>query len=186
LDWIVLLVRLAAEPSRHRVAVWRELRRGGAVSLGPGAWAAPAAPVFQPALERAAELARRGDGEVLTLDAHPRDGATAALLEAAFRQAREAEWAEFLADCDKLQAKIAKHLRTGKLTAAELEEEEHSLERLRRWHHQLQGRDVLGLPEAVTAQVRLKGCAEVVDDYAERVYRALHGHPTPPAGGEDA
>jgi hypothetical protein len=36
MEWIVLLVRLAAEPSRHRVAVWRELRRAGAVSLGPG------------------------------------------------------------------------------------------------------------------------------------------------------
>ncbi|MER6878347.1 Chromate resistance protein ChrB, partial [Amycolatopsis sp. NPDC000673] len=26
-------------PSRHRVAVWRELRRVGALSLGQGAWA---------------------------------------------------------------------------------------------------------------------------------------------------
>ena len=32
--WVVLLARVAAEPSRHRVAVWRELRRLGAVAIG--------------------------------------------------------------------------------------------------------------------------------------------------------
>jgi hypothetical protein len=32
--WLVLAVRVPAEPSRHRVAVWRELRRTGAVPLG--------------------------------------------------------------------------------------------------------------------------------------------------------
>ena len=31
-QWLVLLVRVPAQPSRHRVAVWRELRRVGAVS----------------------------------------------------------------------------------------------------------------------------------------------------------
>lgn len=186
MQWTLLLVRLAAEPSRHRVAVWRELRRRGAVSLGPGLWAVPTAPVFQPAIDRAAELARRGDGEVLILDAQPHDQTSEHVLTDAFRQAREAEWTEFLTDCDKLEAKLAKHLRTGKLTAAELEEEEHSLERLRRWHRELKTRDVLALPAALTAQERLKGCAEAVDDYAERVYQALHGNPTPPREAEDA
>ena len=40
----MLIVRLPAEPSRHRVAVWRELRRAGAVPLGQGCWAVPEVP----------------------------------------------------------------------------------------------------------------------------------------------
>jgi Protein ChrB, N-terminal len=40
--WIVLVVRLPADPSRHRVAVWRALHRVGALSLGQGVWALPA------------------------------------------------------------------------------------------------------------------------------------------------
>jgi hypothetical protein len=110
MEWVVLLVRLAAEPSRHRVAVWRELRRAGAVSLGPGVWAVPAVPAFQPAIQRAGELARRGNGELLALDAQPRDQATGAVLQAAFQQARQAEWGEFLSECDKYEAEIAKEL----------------------------------------------------------------------------
>lgn len=187
MEWIVLLVRLAAEPSRHRVAVWRELRRAGAVSLGPGVWAVPAAPVFQPAVERAGELARRGDGDVLALDARPRDQATQALLQAAFWQARQAEWAEFLSECDKFEVEIAKEVRLGKLIVAELEEEEeHSLERLRRWYPELKTRDVLALPAAAEAETRLKSCQAVLADYAERVYRAGHGRPDIPAEPDGA
>jgi hypothetical protein len=67
---------------------------------------------------------------VLVFDARPGDQATGAVLEEAFRRAREDEWAEFAAECGKFEAEIAKELAKGKLTAAELEEEEHSLERL--------------------------------------------------------
>src|SRR5258708_26068155 len=39
--WRLITYRLPAEPSRHRVGVWRELRRLGAVSLQQGTWAVP-------------------------------------------------------------------------------------------------------------------------------------------------
>src|SRR5258705_5394138 len=36
--WLVLVVRVPADPSRHRVAVWRELRRGRGGLFGAGGW----------------------------------------------------------------------------------------------------------------------------------------------------
>jgi hypothetical protein len=138
--------------------------------------------VFAPVVERAGELARRGDGEVLVFDARPGDQATGLGLQEAFRRVREDEWAEFTAECGRFEAEIAKELRKGKLTAAELEEEEHSLERLRRWYRELKTRDVLGLAAAVAAEGRLKACSAVLEDYAERVYQAIHNPAT--AGGE--
>src|SRR5258708_4972749 len=72
--WLVLVVRVPADPSRHRVAVWRELRRAGAVLLGQGVWAVPDAPVFADGIARTVPLAQRGDGEVTGLTATgPRD-----------------------------------------------------------------------------------------------------------------
>ncbi|MCT4357038.1 hypothetical protein M5362_28365 [Streptomyces sp. Je 1-79] len=56
------------------------------------------------------------------------------------------------------------------------------LERLRRWHRDLTARDVFGAPEAAEAGVRLKQCTAVCEDYAERVFTALHTsdeEPTP-------
>ena len=63
-----MIVRLTSEPSRHRVAVWRELRRAGAVPVAQAVWVVPSTPAFPAAVERATELAHRGDGDVLVLE----------------------------------------------------------------------------------------------------------------------
>jgi hypothetical protein len=172
--WVVMVIRLPAGPSRHRVAIWRELRHLGALTLGPGVWAVPATSAFQPGIKRAGELARRAEGRVLVLDADPHDQASAALLVAEFTSARQEEWAEFVADCDKYEAELAKEQRLGKLTLAELEEEEHSLERLRRWWRDLKARDAFALPDATDAEQHLKRCEQLLDAYADQVYQAVH------------
>ena len=172
--WLVLVVRLAAEPSRHREAVWRELRRLGAVSLGQGTWAVPDVPAFAEGLTRALQLAARGEGEVIVLQAAGREERDRTRLEALFSAERQAEWTEFVADCGKFDAEIDKELRTNKLTMAELEEEEQSLERLRRWYRELKFRDVFGASAAAEAEQQLKHCTERLEHYAEQVFRALH------------
>lgn len=172
--WLVLVVRVPAEPSRHRVAVWRELRRIGAVPLGQGCWAVPDVAAFAGGIARAAELAERGAGEVIVPNAAGRSEADAARLAGLFTEARQAEWAEFVADCGKFDAEIDSEIAKGKFTLAELEEEEQSLERLRRWHRELATRDVFGAPDAAEAGQQLKYCTERLADYTERVFRAVH------------
>jgi hypothetical protein len=169
-----LVIRVSAQPSRHRVAVWRELRRIGAVSLGQGAWVVPDVPVFAGGVARVIELARRGDGEVIVLDAAGRGEQDAARLEELFTAERAAEWGEFLSDCGKFDAEIDKEIRIGKFTLAELDEEEHSLERLRRWHRELKARDVFGAPTAADAEQQLQHCTQRLADYTEQVFQALH------------
>jgi hypothetical protein len=171
---LLVVIRVPANPSRHRVAVWRELRRIGAIPLGGGTWAVPAAPVFAEGLEKVGALVRRADGGVLTLDASPHGEADAAALLAEFNAARAEEWAEFVSECDKFEAEIAKERRIGKLTVAELDEEEHSLDRLRRWWRDLKARDIFGVPEGIDAEDRLKRCTETLDSYADKVYVAAH------------
>lgn len=171
---MVLVVRVPADPSRHRVAVWRELRRAGAVSLGQGVWAVPDAPVFADGIARTIELAHRGGGEATVLSAVGRAEADVARLEALFTEERAGEWAEFNAECAKFGAEIDKEVRTAKFTMAELEEEEQSLERLRRWHRELAARDVFGTATAAEAGQRLNNCTERLADYTERVFGALH------------
>ncbi|MEV6956054.1 Chromate resistance protein ChrB [Streptomyces sp. NPDC048331] len=153
--WLVLVIKLPTEPTRHRVAVWRELRKIGALSLGQGIWAVPDVPVFADGTRRAVELAERAQGQTVTLQASGRSPEDAARFEAMFTAARSEDWAEFLADCDKFEQEIAKEIRTAKFTLAELEEEEQSLERLRRWHRDLTARDVFGAPDAARAAERL-------------------------------
>ena len=172
----MLAVRLPAEPSRHRVAVWRELRRVGALSLGQGVWALPATPAFEQGLERAVSLIERGDGDALLMDARGRDQTQAERLEALFTASREDEWAEFIGECSKYEAELDRELAQQKFTLAELDEEEQSLERLRRWYRDLKLRDLFVAPSAEEAERRLKQCQMRLEDFADRVYAAAHGH----------
>jgi hypothetical protein len=175
MEWMVLVFRVPAEPSRHRVAVWRELRRTGAVSLGQSAWLAPGAPAFADGIIRAVQLIEAAGGEAVVLDASGRRPADAERLAAVYTAAREAEWVEFLSECGKYLAEINKEIAKAKLTLAELDEEEHSLERLRRWYRELRLRDVLGAPSAAGADRRLKECEAKLEDYTQRVFQAVAG-----------
>ncbi len=171
MDWVLLTYHLPTEPSRHRVAVWRELRRVGAVSLQQATWAVPGRRDFVDAVAKAVELIERADGDALLFDAVPRGDVMAARLEALFTSEREEEWHEFLAECAKFDQEIDKEIRIEKFTAAELDEEEHNLDRLRRWFRELRNRDLFGARSQADAEQQLKHCTERLEDFAERVYQ---------------
>jgi hypothetical protein len=161
--WVVLIVRLAAQPSRHRVAVWRELRRIGALSLGQGAWALPDLPGFGDGIQRVTELARRGNGDVVALESTGRAEQDDDRLREWFTTARHEEWREFLSGCAEFDAMLDGDVQR---TPAELDDEEHGLERLRRWFRELKARDVFGCPAADEAEERLDYCAERLENNA--------------------
>jgi hypothetical protein len=173
--WHLITYRLPAEPSRHRVAAWRQLRRLGAVPLQQGTWAVPAGEPFDAGLARVTKAIAAAGGEPVVL-AVADDDAGATRLESRFTEQRQAEWGEFIADCGKYEAELAGEVAKGKLTLAELDEEEQSLERLRRWYRAIRTRDLFGAPSAADAERRLKECAEALEQFAEQVYQAReHG-----------
>ena len=171
MSWRVITYRLPAEPSRHRVAVWRELRRLGAVALQQGTWAVPDGEPFASGFAQVIEAIQAAGGQPVVL-AVADEEASENQLETLFTAQREAEWGEFLSDCGKYQAELASEIEKQKLTLAELDEEEQSLDRLRRWYRTIKGRDLFGAPSAPAAERRLKECAEALEDFAERVYQA--------------
>ena len=126
-------------------------------------------------IARATELAGRGDGEVVVLQAAGRGQADAARLEQLFTEARQAEWAEFLADCGKFSAEIDSEIGKAKFTLAELEEEEQSLDRLRRWHPGAGRRGrVRRARRGRSRQFSSSTARERLADYTDRVSRAVH------------
>ncbi|MBA3575967.1 MAG: chromate resistance protein ChrB [Pseudonocardiales bacterium] len=175
--WLVLLARMPTEPARHRMALWRELRRSGAVPLGQAAWAVPDLPAVRPLLRRLGELADAADGALLVLAARGHAAGDADRLEQLYAEAREQEWSEFRADCGKYLAELDKEEALGKYTLAELEEEEQSLDRLRRWYRDLRTRDLLASPPAADAATDLKTCEQHFETYAEHVYTAVGSQP---------
>lgn len=171
MSWRLLTYRLEAEASRHRVGIWRELRKVGALSLQNATWAIPTGQQFDEALARAVRLIERADSSALLFDVTPTE-ATAAVLEELFTAEREAEWAEFISDCAKFDAEVASEIAKEKFTLAELDEEEQNLDRLRRWYREIRSRDIFAAPSAALGERRLKECVEVLEDFANQVYDA--------------
>lgn len=169
--WRVLTYRLVAEQSRHRVAIWRELRRLGAVPIQQATWAIPAGANFEEGLARAIALVERGGGTALLFQVTA-EPAAIAVLEELYTAEREAEWVEFVSECGKCEAELNSEFEKQKFTSAELDEEEQNLDRLRRWYRELRAKDLFGAPSAVQAEGRLKDCSELLEDFAERVFQA--------------
>lgn len=172
--WRLITYRLPAEPSRHRVAIWRELRRLGAVSLQQGTWAVPPGEPFDAGLAQVTSAITAAGGQPIVLVVADDEGSVSALRDL-FTAEREEEWAEFLSDCGKYEAELAGEVAKGKLTLAELDEEEHSLDRLRRWYRAIRGRDLFGAPSAEAAEQRLKECTEALENFAGLVYQTREG-----------
>ena len=171
--WTVLIVRVPSEPSRHRVAVWRELRRVGAVQLGQGCWALPDAPPFAGFVDRIVALVDEHEGESFALVAAAADDATARRIRDLYDAARRAEWAEFTSECTKCLAELDKEIRTEKFTLAELDEEEQNVDRLRRWHRELRTRDLFDSINPAEIQGQLDECAELLERFSGLVYTAV-------------
>ncbi|CAH0159970.1 hypothetical protein SRABI76_01011 [Microbacterium oxydans] len=172
--WLMVIVQLPASPSRHRVAVWRELRRSGAVPLSPGTWVLPSTVTGHAAVEQARVLVAKGEGTAATFEIDPTDDATEVYVAGIFEQARRDEWAEFMSECAKFKTEIAKEIAIEKFTLAELDEEEQSLARLRRWRRDLMKRDTRGSESAEHAARELQTCEDDLEAYAELVYAAVH------------
>lgn len=170
-SWRLIIYRLPAKPSRHRVAVWRELRRIGALPLQHGTWALPEREGFDGGLAQVIATISEAGGQPVVLKVDDGDAGTVG-LEELFTAQREAEWGEFLSECSKYEAELAGEVARGKLTLAELDEEEQSLDRLRRWYRAIRARDVFGAPSAAAAEQRLRECADALEQFAEQVYQA--------------
>src|SRR5499426_889423 len=98
-SWRVITYRLPAEPSRHRVAVWRELRRLGAVPLQQGTWAVPVGEGFDAGFADVVEAITAAGGQPVVLAVA--EEASTDQLATLFTEEREAEWGEVLSDCGK-------------------------------------------------------------------------------------
>jgi hypothetical protein len=173
--WFLLTYRLPTDRSSARVAVWREVRRSGALQLQKSVAAFPDTEDFRAGMTRVQAAVREVGGSVIALRAEPLDGEDAAELEAAWNEARAAEYRELTAECEKLVAEIDKEFAKEKFTLAELDEEEAELEKLRSWHERIRKRDVHGSDGAAEAEAALERASEAVSRFSAAVFDRTHG-----------
>src|SRR3954452_23277849 len=138
----MLIYRLPSNDSRARVAVWRELRRSGALHVQQSVVAVPDDDAFTDAVDRLRAVIAEVGGQLTALRAEPIDAADGQRLVEAFNGARDAEYRELAGECAKFLAEIDHEFAIAKFTHAELDEEEAEFEKLQRWYQRIGARDV--------------------------------------------
>lgn len=171
-NWLLLIPRIPVEPSRHRVAIWRELRRLGAVPASAGAWALPNLAPYTVAVAAVCAIVEERGGTIAVFRVVSAGRGDTAMLHDAFTTARRDEWTELIAACRAVQEEIDREIATPKPTFAELEEEEQSLARLRRRQRELLRRNPWSTPEANQAAAQLDAAATRLARYSQLVYHA--------------
>lgn len=170
MDWLLVTYQLPGGSSSARVAVWREVRRQGALQLQQSVVAFPDDPAFARAVNRLRALVSEVGGETLAVRAEPLAAVDGTRLLEAWNAARAEEYVEFVAECGKFAAEIDHEFEIEKFTLAELDEEESALDRLLRWHERITSRDLHSAPGSEDAGAFLEKAREALDRYSTAVF----------------
>jgi hypothetical protein len=199
MPWHLFVYRLPTKSSSMRVAVWRELRRIGALPLQQAVVALPEDGRLSDKLDAIAERVRNQGGVVYRFVLTDMSGEDRDRLEGEWNALRTQEYEEIVEECEtKFEREIEFEVFRGNLTAAEAEEIEADLEKIKTWFERVCGRDVFAVSGRGRAEAAIAKCERLLDDFVQRVYDAETEHgpslqppadttwPEPPTDGDQA
>jgi hypothetical protein len=129
-EWILLIHQLPPQPTNLRVRIWRKLQRLGAVAIKNSVYVLPFNEKTHEDFQWLKQEIESSSGEATVLRAGAVEGATDAEIRAAFRKARDEEYAQITAELDGLTGAIREQKRGGHLSAGRVANYEAELDRL--------------------------------------------------------
>lgn len=174
--WIGLIYRVPTDTSKARVAVWRDLKRLGALYLQQAACILPRKEnVRDEVLQIRKKIGEYGGSSTwFEIDSLP-DGQDDEIIEQ-FRELARREYAEIIEECETKFAKEVEfeHFREN-YTFEEAEEIRQDLEKVKRWLGKVEDRDWFGAPGHDEALAKIAWCEELLDGFEAEVYRRTEG-----------
>ena len=156
--WVVFSYSLPSKAqSSPRVALWRRLRRLGAVSPAGGIYVLPAREECLEAFQWLAEEVQHAKGEALVMRVEQFDGLSDADLMERFRRARAEDYTALEAQAAELEAQLR-----AELTREERSRLRDMIERLRRQHAEVARIDFFDAPEGGQLASRLGRMAQTL------------------------
>lgn len=169
--WHLFTYRLPLQPSRARVGVWRALRRLGSLPLGQSILALPDLGDLGEQLD-AVETRIADEGGTswrFRLDALTED--MQLRLQTEWNALRTHEYGEIIEECEtKFNREIEFEIFRGNLTAAEAEEIEADLDKIKTWFDRIVARDWFGAPRRAETEQQIQASEALYNDFAEKVY----------------
>ncbi len=170
LDWLLLIYKVPTEPARKRTYVWRKLKKLGAIYLQQAAALLPDRPDIATEMDDLAQKIVEFEGEVTLLKTQSASSAWEQDVIGRFNQQRDEEYAEVADTAQRVIDELDRETERGKFNFAELEENEESLESVKRWLAQVTARDFFGAPGRKAAERIMEQAEARLQEFARRVY----------------
>ena len=171
-QWWLIVYRVPSEPASRRVAVWRDLKRIGALYLQQCVCILPQIPGLSDELNQLLAKIPKLGGDVMRFDLSSVDQSDEARIIEAFRALRSSEYAEIIEECETKFVKEIEfeHFRQN-YTFEEAEEIEQDLEKIRRWFERVLERDWFKADRRDEVETWLGRCQGLLAKFEEEVYR---------------
>jgi hypothetical protein len=164
--WTLLVYTVPASPTRKRAAVWREVKRLGALYLRDGVCALPDTQAARMGLETLAERVHELGGRGTLVWQAQLPAASAEPLIREFAQARRAEYDEIGTAAADLLHHLQQEAQHHGMDRAELVSLLADLNRLERWLAQVMARDYLHQGDPTTISATLAACRAALETHA--------------------
>ncbi|MGB8365233.1 MAG: Chromate resistance protein ChrB [Rhizomicrobium sp.] len=171
-SWLVFTYRVPAEPATKRVALWRRLKRMGAIYLQNGVCLLPRNDDNSRRLKMLENDVGHMGGESLILQTVALDHMQREKVIERFKADRSEAYRELLDKCASFEDDIAKECQAGHFSYHALEKGDVALKKLRSWFEKIKIFDFYATPMGTQAEEGLRQCEAHLSCYAQRVFDA--------------
>jgi hypothetical protein len=170
-QFTVLVYRMPAKPTAGRVAVWRQLKKIGAIYLQQSVCVFPAKPEVRrdlaPILRRITDAA----GEFHMLPLRKLGPAEERKLIQQFQDQTSKHYQEIIEDCEvNFTKEIEFETFRKNFTYEEAEEIRAEFEKISEWFDRVRRRDWFGAPNMGPAKEWLERCRKLLEEFEARVF----------------
>ncbi len=172
--FLLLAYRVPSTTSRARVAVWRELKRLGALYIQQAVCVLPGREGVRQRLDKVRERIDELGGESMIFVLADVEERERRKLVESFRENSAKEYAEIVEECEtKFFKEIEFERFRENYTFEEAEEIRQDLEKLRRWLQKVEERDWMGAPGRDLAREKVAECERLLDQFEADVYERV-------------
>lgn len=174
--FLLLVYRMPARPTSHRVTVWRQLKKFGAVYLQQSVCVFPDQATLRRELAPILRRIEEASGEYHLLPVRNLDPAEEGKLREQFVGQARKHYDEIIENCEvNFVKEIEFEIFRQNLTYEEAEEIRAEFEKIVAWFQRVETRDWFNAPNKQAAWDWIKRCEGLLDDFEERVYKAQEG-----------
>jgi hypothetical protein len=167
----LLVYRMPANPTASRVAVWRHLKKIGAIYLQQSVCVFPANSRLRKDLEPILERITDGGGEFHLLPLRSLEPGETSKLIRRFQEQTSNHYQEIIENCEvNFTKEIEFEIFRKNLTYEEAEEIRTEFEKISAWYERVLRRDWFGAPNQVEAKESLDRCEKILEEFEALVF----------------